>query len=163
MIGLGACSSGDDDDAADTAVVDDGADDAAGGDEAAETVPADADAPASVEACGVLTLADVTAAGVPAATGPTLNEANTNFDECGFFDESGTNVLSISVFPPSRGGGAISDEEPIDGIGADAVYSDSLQVVNVTLEDGTFVSLFLQDPSLDQRTVLTDLARTAFG
>lgn len=137
--------------------------DAAEDDGGSEASTADADAPASVEACGVLSLDDATAAGVPAASGPTQNEANPNFDECDFFDESGAEILSISVWPPSTGEGAISGEEPVDGIGAKAVYSEMLQVVNVTLEDGTFVSFYLQDTSLDMRTVLIDLARTAFG
>jgi hypothetical protein len=162
IIALGACSSGDDDDAGDTTVVEDGAEDgsedATGSEEAT-----DADAPASVEACGVVSLADVTAAGVPAASGPTQNEANPNFDQCGFFDESGAEVLSVSVFPPLQGEGLIGDQEPIEGIGAEAVYSEGLQVINVTLEDGTFVSLYLLDASLDVRTILIDLAGTAFG
>ena len=163
---IGACSTGDDDVAEDTSVVQEASDDAtdaSGDDGASEASTSAADAPASVEACGVLSLDDVTAAGVPAASGPTQNEANPNFDECAFFDESGVQVLSVSVFPPSTGGGAISDEEPVDGIGAEAVYSETLQVVNVTLEDGTFVTFFLQDTSLDIRTVLIDLARAAFG
>lgn len=163
---LGACSSGDDDVADDTSVVQEAGDDgtdATGDEGGSESSMADADAPATVEACGVLSLDEVTAAGVPAASGPTRNEANPNFDECDFFDEGGAGILKVSVFPPSRGGGAISGEEPIEGIGAKAVYSEPLQVVNVTLEDGTFVSFFLQDTSLDMRTVLIDLARTAFG
>ena len=121
---------------------------------------------ASVIACDVLTLDDLTSRGIEATTGPIPTDSPVEgFDVCSFTDSSGAQVVAISVQPPSDGQGAIGDAEPIPGIGAEANYSPAARAINVELDDGTTVSIGIpfSAPPDDPRDVLIELAQVAVG
>ena len=173
LVLLAACGSGDDDDGVGAAVddaassglasADDGGDAATSGlvDEGDGDNGGSGDPP---DPCDLLTVDDLIAEGIAAASGPVPTEG-ARFPECRFAGAAGEFVLQVQVFAPEDTGGAVGDQVDVDGLGEAAVYSAGNRTLVIDLSDGSQIILyspFDAEPA-DPRDTLIALGRIAAG
>lgn len=165
---VAACSSDDNGDSADgTDSADSVAEDTSDSDDTSDGDSASASGELTLDPCDLLTLDDVTGAGIAVVDGPIEDPSTVEgFATCYFADERESAGVRVSVTAPDDSlAGGVSDEEEIDGLGASATYSESARLVRVVLDDGTIVTVeiaFFLDPE-DPRDVLIELAELAIA
>lgn len=122
---------------------------------------------AALDPCALLTLDDVTGAGIAVVDGPIEDPSPVpGFVTCYFADDRQSPGVRVSVSAPDDSiAGGVADEVEIDGLGASATYSEAGRFVRVVLDDGTIVTIeiaFFLDPE-DPRDVLIELAEIALA